>query len=136
MAGSGHERRIRANAPAAGRPQTADPAGGRGGFRLGPFPPPALQKILEEPRLKASYAQPELYDARRPYRPTGATRMRRLRRLRCRSRLSDRYRAFHKHRTVTCGQAKLMVFADVVTVPDFGEAVSQVGGVIEYFTLP
>ena len=31
----GHERRIRANAPAAGRPQTADPAGGQGGFRLG-----------------------------------------------------------------------------------------------------
>jgi hypothetical protein len=33
---SGHERRIRANAPAGGRPQTADPAGGQGGFRLGP----------------------------------------------------------------------------------------------------
>ena len=32
----GHERRIRANAPAAGRPQAADPAGGQGGFRLGP----------------------------------------------------------------------------------------------------
>ena len=35
---SGHERRIRANAPAAGRPKTADPAGGQGGFRLGPGP--------------------------------------------------------------------------------------------------
>jgi hypothetical protein len=34
--GRGHERRIRANAPAAGQPQTADPAGGQGGFRLGP----------------------------------------------------------------------------------------------------
>jgi hypothetical protein len=34
--GSGHERRIRANTPAAGRPQTADPAGRQGGFRLGP----------------------------------------------------------------------------------------------------
>jgi hypothetical protein len=32
----GHERRIRAYALAAGRPQTADPAGGQGGFRLGP----------------------------------------------------------------------------------------------------
>jgi hypothetical protein len=32
----GHERRIRANAPAAGRPQTADPADGQGGFRVGP----------------------------------------------------------------------------------------------------
>jgi hypothetical protein len=32
----GHERRIRANGPAAGRPQTADPAGGKDGFRLGP----------------------------------------------------------------------------------------------------
>jgi len=32
----GHERRIGANAPAAGRPQTADPAGGQRGFRLGP----------------------------------------------------------------------------------------------------
>jgi hypothetical protein len=32
----GHERRIGANAPAAGRSQTADPAGGQGGFRLGP----------------------------------------------------------------------------------------------------
>jgi hypothetical protein len=32
----GPERRIGANAPAAGRPQTADPAGGQGGFRLGP----------------------------------------------------------------------------------------------------
>ena len=31
----GHERRIGANSPAAGRPQTADPAGGEGGFRLG-----------------------------------------------------------------------------------------------------
>jgi hypothetical protein len=29
------ERRIRSNAPAPGRPQTADPAGGQGGFRLG-----------------------------------------------------------------------------------------------------
>jgi hypothetical protein len=28
----GHERRIEADAPAAGRPQTADPAGGQGGF--------------------------------------------------------------------------------------------------------
>jgi hypothetical protein len=36
MAAVGHERRIRANAPAAGRPQTADPAGSHGGFRLGP----------------------------------------------------------------------------------------------------
>jgi hypothetical protein len=31
---------------------------------------------------------------------------------------------------------KVMVFADVVTVPDVDEAVSQLGGVIEYFTLP
>jgi hypothetical protein len=30
----------------------------------------------------------------------------------------------------------VMVFADVVTVPDTGEAVSQLGVVIEYFTLP
>ena len=30
----------------------------------------------------------------------------------------------------------VMVFADVVTVPDGGEAVSQLGVVIEYFTLP
>jgi hypothetical protein len=29
-----------------------------------------------------------------------------------------------------------MVFADVVTVPDAGEAVSQRGVVIEYFKLP
>ena len=29
-----------------------------------------------------------------------------------------------------------MVFADVVTVPDVDEAVSQLGVVIEYFTLP
>jgi len=36
MAGWGHERRIRANARAAGRPQTAYPAGGQGGFRPGP----------------------------------------------------------------------------------------------------
>jgi hypothetical protein len=36
MSARGHERRIRANAPAAGRPRTADPAGGQGGFRLGP----------------------------------------------------------------------------------------------------
>ena len=36
MAAVGHERWIRANTPAAGRPQTADPAGGQGGFRLGP----------------------------------------------------------------------------------------------------
>jgi hypothetical protein len=36
MAELGHERRINANAPAAGRPQTPDPAGGQGGFRLGP----------------------------------------------------------------------------------------------------
>jgi hypothetical protein len=36
MAEKGHERRIGANASAAGRPQTADPAGGQGGFRLGP----------------------------------------------------------------------------------------------------
>jgi hypothetical protein len=35
-AATGHERRIGANASAAGRPQTADPAGGQGGFRLGP----------------------------------------------------------------------------------------------------
>jgi hypothetical protein len=40
----GHERRIRADASAAGRPQTADAAGGQGGFRLGPQQPPALQK--------------------------------------------------------------------------------------------
>jgi hypothetical protein len=32
----GHERRIRADAPATGRPQTVDPARGQGGFRLGP----------------------------------------------------------------------------------------------------
>jgi hypothetical protein len=38
MSPLGHERRIGANAPAAGRPQTADPAGGQGGFRLGPQP--------------------------------------------------------------------------------------------------
>ena len=31
---------------------------------------------------------------------------------------------------------KVMVFADVVTVPDFEEAVSQLGVVIEYLTLP
>jgi len=31
---------------------------------------------------------------------------------------------------------KVMVSADVVTVPDFGEAVSQLGVVIKYFTLP
>ena len=30
----------------------------------------------------------------------------------------------------------VMVFADVVTVPDPGEAVSQLGAVIEYFKLP
>jgi hypothetical protein len=30
----------------------------------------------------------------------------------------------------------VMVFAEVVTVPDPGEAVSQLGVVIEYFTLP
>ena len=35
MSQLGHERRIKANAPAAGRPQTADSAGGQGGFRLG-----------------------------------------------------------------------------------------------------
>ncbi len=29
-----HEQRIRTNASAAGRPQTADPASGQGGFRL------------------------------------------------------------------------------------------------------
>ena len=29
-----------------------------------------------------------------------------------------------------------MVFADVVTVPDPGEAVSQLGAAIEYFKLP
>ena len=33
--GPGHERWIRANAPAAGRPQTADPAGGQGGCGFG-----------------------------------------------------------------------------------------------------
>jgi hypothetical protein len=32
MSEVGHERRIGANAPAAGRAQTADPAGGQGGF--------------------------------------------------------------------------------------------------------
>ena len=31
---------------------------------------------------------------------------------------------------------KVMVFAVVVTVPDPAEAVSQLGVVIEYFTLP
>jgi hypothetical protein len=36
MAASGHERRIGANAPAAGRPRTADPARGKVSFRLGP----------------------------------------------------------------------------------------------------
>jgi hypothetical protein len=35
---SGHRQRVGADAPAAGRPQTADPAGGQGGFRLGPKP--------------------------------------------------------------------------------------------------
>jgi hypothetical protein len=35
MSVEGRERRIGANAPAAGQPQTADPAGGQGGFRLG-----------------------------------------------------------------------------------------------------
>jgi hypothetical protein len=30
----------------------------------------------------------------------------------------------------------VMVLADVVTVPDAGDAVSQLGVVIEYFTLP
>jgi hypothetical protein len=29
----------------------------------------------------------------------------------------------------------VMVLADLVTVPDFGEAVSELGVVIEYFTL-
>jgi hypothetical protein len=29
-----------------------------------------------------------------------------------------------------------MVLADVVTLPDAGDAVSQLGVVIEYFTLP
>jgi hypothetical protein len=29
-----------------------------------------------------------------------------------------------------------LVFAEVVTVSDPGEAVSQLGGLIEYFTLP
>jgi len=33
MSESGHERRIRANAPAAARPRTADPAAGQGGYR-------------------------------------------------------------------------------------------------------
>jgi hypothetical protein len=33
----GQERRIRANAPTADRPQTAYPANGQGGFRLGPI---------------------------------------------------------------------------------------------------
>jgi hypothetical protein len=41
----GHERRIGANAPAAGRPQTADPAGGQGGFRLGPQAAPGTAKV-------------------------------------------------------------------------------------------
>jgi hypothetical protein len=36
-AAMGHERRIRANAPAADRPRTVDPTGGQGGFRLGPL---------------------------------------------------------------------------------------------------
>jgi hypothetical protein len=36
MSQMGHERRMGAKAPAAGRPQTADPAGRHGGFRPGP----------------------------------------------------------------------------------------------------
>jgi hypothetical protein len=52
MAAPGHERRIRANAPAAGRPQTADPAGGQGGFRLGPLPDARTAQYAARPKRK------------------------------------------------------------------------------------
>ena len=60
----GRERRIRANAPAAGRPRTANPTGGHGGFRLGPgrdirrwdgggldvsVPPRRLSRVVHNP---------------------------------------------------------------------------------------
>jgi hypothetical protein len=32
--------------------------------------------------------------------------------------------------------SNVTVLADIVAVPDFGEAVSQLGVMIEYFTLP
>jgi hypothetical protein len=45
MSLKGHERRMKASAPAAGRPRPADPTGGQGGFRLGPLPNKTVASI-------------------------------------------------------------------------------------------
>jgi hypothetical protein len=74
MSAQGHERRIGANASAAGRPQTADPAGGQGGFRLGPIPA-IVVRLIKAPAglLLSSRAAPPCashqFHVRGPWRP-------------------------------------------------------------------
>jgi hypothetical protein len=54
----GHERRMGANASAAARPQTADPAGGQGGFRLGPKPASRAAKKIGKTSTSSPDIQP------------------------------------------------------------------------------